>query len=32
MRLATEALGPMAGGGLGQLPGSSPGGGGPIGF
>jgi len=30
--LATEALGPMAGGGLGQLPGASPGGGGPLGF
>jgi hypothetical protein len=30
--LATEALGPMAGGGLGQLPGSPPGGDSPLGF
>ena len=29
--LATEALGPMAGGGLGELPGA-PGGGSPLGF
>ena len=30
--LATETLGPMAGGGLGQLPGSPPGGDSPLGF
>ncbi len=30
--LATEALGPMAGGGLGQLPGAEPGAAGPLGF
>jgi DNA-binding YbaB/EbfC family protein len=30
--LASETLGPMAGGGLGQLPGAEPGGGSPLGF
>ena len=30
--LATDALGPMAGGGLGQLPGAEPGSPGPLGF
>ena len=30
--LATDALGPMAGGGLGQLPGAEPGDPGPLGF
>jgi nucleoid-associated protein EbfC len=30
--LASDALGPMAGGGLGQLPGAEPGTAGPLGF